>query len=560
MNTLGRLTSPEQFANMIVKTGQNGSILRVKDIGRVDLGAKSYDTLSYYDGSPASSLVVYQSPGSNALDVADRVQRLMEELKKDFPKGVDYKIVYQTSDFVRASIREVVITLIEALILVFIVVFIFLQDWRATMVPALTIPVSIVGAFSLMYLMGFSINMVTMFGLVLAIGIVVDDAIVVVENVDQNMVTHGLAPREASIRAMEEITGAIIGITLVLMSVFLPASFLGGITGQLYRQFSLTIAATTLLSAINAMTLKPVQCAQWLRIQEGEKNVFFRGFNTVFDEITRLYKNAVAFLVRNIPIMLALWAAAMGITYYAFTRVPTGFLPAEDDGLILLNAQLPDGASLERTNAAMKRVMNILKTTDGISHFSVIPGWSILDGNGPTLAGGFAALAPWDERLKKGRTKKVIEAELARKFSEIQAGLVIPFSLPPITGLGQGAGFEMYLEDKGGVGLNVLNEAAGEIVREANAGGLLSGVYTTFRANTPSLFVDVDRDKVLSLKVPLQSVFDTLQAYSGRPMSTTSMNSVAHGRSTSKRTACSARIRTRSIGYRSRTPTGKWSP
>jgi hydrophobic/amphiphilic exporter-1 (mainly G- bacteria), HAE1 family len=515
VDTLGRLTRPEQFAEMIVKTGADGSIVRVKDIGRVDLGAKSYDTLSYFSGVPACTLVVYQSPGSNALDVADRVHGLMEELKRDFPKGVDYKIVYQTSDFVRASIHEVVLTLIEALILVFIVVFVFLQDWRATMVPALTIPVSIVGAFALMYLLGFSINMITLFGLVLAIGIVVDDAIVVVENVDHNMRAYGLDSKEASIRAMEEITGAIIGITLVLMAVFLPASFLGGISGQLYRQFSLTIAATTLLSAINAMTLKPVQCAQWLRVQTGEKNAFFRGFNVVFDKITHAYAGIVTLLVRRVPLMLALWVAAMGLTYFAFTKVPTGFLPAEDDGLILLNAQLPDGASLERTNAVMKQVMEVLKSTDGVTHFSVIPGWSILDGDGPTLGGGFAALAPWDERLKKGRTKRVIEAELAQKFSQIQAGIVFPFSLPPITGLGQGGGFEMWVEDRGGVGLSTLDEIASEMISEANSGGKLRGVNTTFRAKVPGIFVNVDRDKVLTLKVPLQSVFDTLQAYLG---------------------------------------------
>ncbi|MFH0824391.1 MAG: multidrug efflux RND transporter permease subunit [Pseudomonadota bacterium] len=515
VNTLGRLTDPEQFANIIVKTGQSGSIVRVKDVGRVELGAKSYDTLSYLGASPACSMVVFQSPGSNALDVADGVRRLMEDLKKDFPKGVDYKVVYQTSDFVRASIFEVVLTLIEALILVFIVVFVFLQDWRATMVPALTIPVSIVGAFSLMYMMGFSINMITLFGLVLAIGIVVDDAIVVVENVDHNMKARGLGPKEASIKAMEEITGAIIGITLVLMAVFVPASFMGGITGQLYRQFSLTIAATTLLSAINAMTLKPVQCAQWLRIRSGEPNIFFRGFNTVFDRVTDVYTSIVTFLVRHVIVMLLVWGVAIGGTYYAFTKVPTAFLPAEDDGLILINAQLPDGASLDRTQAVMKQVIEILKTTDGIGSFSVIPGWSIIDNNGPTLGGGFAALTPWDERMKKGRNKRVIAAELARKFAQIQEGIVFPFSLPPITGLGQGVGFEMWVEDRGSVGLEALAEASGAMIREANAGGGLRNVNTTFRAGVPGIFVDVDRDKVFTLNVPLQSVFDTLQAYLG---------------------------------------------
>lgn len=515
VNTLGRLTDPEQFADIILKTGSDGSIVHVKDVGRVDLGAKSYDTLSYYNGLPAVTLVVYQTPGSNALNVADSVRRNMDELKKDFPTGVDYKIVYQSSDFVRASIHDVVITLIQAFILVFIVVFIFLQDWRATLVPATTIPVSIIGTFALMYLLGFSINMITLFGLVLAIGIVVDDAIVVVENVDRNMREHGLPAKEASIKAMDEITGAIIGITLVLVAVFVPAALLGGIAGQLYRQFSLTIAVTTLLSAVNAMTLKPVQCSLWLRLQEGEKNVFFRGFDAVFGHITREYTKIVTYLVRHVPVMLLVWAAALGVTYFAFTRVPTGFLPDEDDGLIMLNAQLPDGASLQRTDATMKRVSEILQSTEGIAHFAVLPGSSILDGIGPTLGSGFAALKPWDERLKKGRSKQVIVAELAEKFAHIQDGIVIPFSLPPIMGLGQSAGFEMWLEDRGGVGLTRLDYVANELVREANAEGIFRSVNTTFRAGVPSVFADVDRVKAMSLKVPLQSVFDTLQAYLG---------------------------------------------
>jgi len=515
INTLGRLTDVAQFEDIIVKTGKDGSIVRIKDVGRVELGAKSYDTRSYYNGVPAVTLIVYQTPGSNALDVADEVHRSMEDLKKDFPKGVDYQVVYESSDFVRASIREVVITLIEAFILVFIVVFIFLQDWRATLVPATTVPVSIVGAFAIMYFMGFSINMLTLFGLVLAIGIVVDDAIVVVENVDRNMREHALNAKDASIRAMNEITGAIIGITLVLMAVFIPAAFLGGIAGQLYRQFSLTIAVTTLLSAVNAMTLKPVQCSLWLRPHQGEKNAFYQQFDVIFDRITKGYTAIVSYLVRNVPLMLLIWGAAIGLTYYAFTKVPSGFLPDEDDGLILLNAQLPDGASLQRTDATMRKVMDILKSTEGVAHFSVTPGNSILDGSGPTLGCGFAALQPWEERLKKGRSKQVIMAELAEKFSHIQDGIVFPFSLPPIVGLGQSAGSEMWLEDKAGIGLTRLAQVADEFVKESSGNGELRTVNSTFRATAPAIFADVDRGKALNLKVPLQSVFDTLQAYLG---------------------------------------------
>lgn len=515
VNTLGRLTEVDQFANVIVKTGQDGSVVRMKDVGRVDLGAKSYDTRSYYGGLPAVTLIAYQTPGSNALQVADEVHRLMEELKKDFPRGVDYQVVYASSTFVRASIREVILTLIIAFILVFIVVFIFLGDWRATLVPATTVPVTIIGAFAIMYLLDFSINMLTLFGLVLAIGIVVDDAIVVVENVDRNMTQHGLGPKDASIRAMDEITGPIIGITLVLMAVFIPAAFVGGIAGQLYRQFSLTIAVTTLLSAVNAMTLKPVQCSLWLRPHEGLKNIFFRTFDAAFDRVTEKYAAIVAFLVRHVPLMLLVWALALGLTYYGFTRVPTGFLPNEDDGLILLNAQLPDGASLQRTDATMKQVMKILSSTEGIAYYSVTPGNSILDGTGPTLGFGFASLKPWDERLKEGRSKAAIMAELTEKFSSIQDGIVFPFSLPPIVGLGQSAGSEMWIQDKGGLGLVPLSDVADLMVQDSHSDPQLRSVTSTFTAGAPSIFADVDRTKALTLKVPLQSVFDTLQAYLG---------------------------------------------
>lgn len=515
VDTLGRLRDVDQFGDVVVKTGEGGSLVRVKDVCQVELGGKSYDTKSYFNGKPSATMVIYQTPGSNALQVADEVRRKMEELKKDFPAGVDYKIVYETSEFVRASIREVVITLIQAFILVFIVVWIFLGDWRATLVPATTIPVTIIGAFALMYAMGFSINMITLFGLILAIGIVVDDAIVVVENVDRNMVEHGLSGKDAAIKAMNEITGAIIGITLVLMAVFVPASFLGGISGQLYRQFSLTIAVTTLLSAVNALTLKPVQCALWLRPDRGPKNRFFLMFDAVFERIMFFYTRIISFLVCHVPVMLALWGVAIVVTYLAFTNVPTGFLPQEDDGLIMLNAQLPDGASLQRTEAVMKKVMDILNNTEGITNCSVTPGSSMLDGIGPTLGLGFMSLAPWHERLKKGLGKDVIMTELMEKFSHIKEAVVFPFSKPPINGIGQSGGFELWLEDRSGIGLGRLNEAAQRLVHEAYLDPRVKNVHMTFRAVAPSIYADIDRVKAMSLKVPLQSVFDTLQAYLG---------------------------------------------
>lgn len=515
VSTLGRLVDPSQFEDIIVKTGEGGSIVRIKDVGRVELGGKSYDSNSYYKGFPSATIIVYQSPGSNALNVADSVRNLMAGLKKDFPPDIDYRIIYESSDFVRASIHEVILTLVIAFILVFIVVFVFLQDWRATLVPATTIPVTIIGTFAIMYLLGFSINMLTLFGLILAIGIVVDDAIVVVENVDRNMVEHNLDSKEASIRAMDEITGAIIGITLVLMAVFVPASFLGGISGQLYRQFSLTIAFTTLLSAVNAMTLKPVQCSVWLRPRHGEKNYFFKQFDTVFNRITLAYTRVIEILVRRVPVMLMVWLAALGLTFFIFTKVPTGFLPPEDDGLIMINFQLPDGASLQRTDAVAKKIVAILGNTDGIVDYSVTSGNSILDGMGSNLGLGFASLAPWDERLKKGLSKSAIMTELARKFSQIPEGIVFPFSRPPISGLGVSGGFELWLEDRGGVGIQAMAQVAQDFLAAANHDPNLKQANMTFRVDTPMIFADIDRVKAMSLKVPLQSVFDTLQSFLG---------------------------------------------
>ncbi|MEW6110941.1 MAG: efflux RND transporter permease subunit [Thermodesulfobacteriota bacterium] len=545
IKTLGRLDDVSQFENIIVKTGetaqsgqtgqpgqpgqgrqmgqagqsgqgsQGGRIVRIKDVARVELGGKMYDTLSFMNGVPSATIIVYQAPGSNALQVADEVRKKMDELKKDFPSDVDYKIVYDISDFVRTSIHEVVKTLFEAFILVFLVVFIFLQDWRATLIPAVTIPVSLIGTFAVMALMGFSINMVTLFGMVLAIGIVVDDAIVVVENVERNMTQFGLSAKDAALRAMDEITGAIVGITLVLMAVFVPAAFLGGITGQLYRQFSLTIAFTTLFSAINALTLSPALCALLLRPHHGEKNIFFRTFNNAFERLGNGYTNLVTHGLRKLAVMLIVFAVAVALTYVGFIKIPTGFLPDEDDGLIMINAQLPDGASLERTVNVLNQVGEILKTTKGMGDFTVLPGYSIIDNTGANLGGGFASLKPWDERLEEGRSKEVIMRELLLRFSKIQEAIVFPFSLPPIMGVGQSGGFEMMVQDKGAVGVNVLAQAGAELAAAANAEGEVQGVNSTFRASVPTLFADVDRVKALNMKVPLQSVFDTMQAYLG---------------------------------------------
>lgn len=515
INTLGRLTEVDQFENIIVKTAEGGKVTRVKDIARAELGGKAYDTFSVYNGKPAATVIVYQSPGSNAMQVAGQLEKTMERLKHDFPQGLEYKAIYEISRFIEASIHEVIKTLFEAFVLVFIVVFIFLQDWRATLIPAITIPVSLIGTFAAMAGLGFSINMVTLFGMVLAIGIVVDDAIVVVENVERNMTELGLGPKEAAFRAMDEVTGAIIGITLVLMAVFVPAAFMGGITGELYRQFSLTIAITTLFSAINALTLSPALCALLLRTGHGPKNAFFRAFNSVFDRVTNSYTTVVSGCVRRVGVVMLVFLGLVTLTGLGFMRIPGGFVPLEDDGLILLNIQMPDGSSLERTEATVERVGAILAKTDGIAGYGVLGGYSMIDGAAPNLACFFAPLTPWDERLKKGRSRDVIMKELKAEFGKIQEGMVFAFTLPPIFGLGTGGGFEMQLQDKSGLGLLALQNAGQELSAAATAQPSLTNVFSTFRASVPSVFVDVDREKAFNMGVPLQSVFDAMGAYLG---------------------------------------------
>ncbi|MGC8604628.1 MAG: efflux RND transporter permease subunit [Desulfomonilaceae bacterium] len=515
VNTLGRLTDVSQFENIIVKTGEKGRVTRVKDVARVELGAKSYDTFSVFNGRPAATMVVYQSPGSNALQVADNIQKTMEQLKRDFPQGLEYRAIYEISNFIRASIYEVVKTLFEAFVLVFMVVFIFLQDWRATLIPAITIPVSLIGTFAVMALLGFSINTITLFGMVLAIGIVVDDAIVVVENVERNMTDVGLRAKEAAILAMKEVTSPIIGTTLVLMAVFVPAAFMGGITGELYRQFSLTIAITTLFSSINALTLSPALCAVLLRPSQGSKNILFRGFNRVFDRIASSYMNIVAVCLRRVWLMTLVFVVLVVCATMGFLSVPTGFVPLEDDGLILVNIQMPDGASLDRTESTVKRVERILENTHGIANYGVLGGYSMIDGAAANLGTIFAPLNSWDERVRTGRSREVIMAELTKEFSRIQEGLVFPFTLPPIFGLGTGGGFELQLQDRAGLGLIALQKTGMDLAAAANTQPGLMNVFSTFRATVPNVFVDVDREKVFNLGVPLQSVFDTMAAYLG---------------------------------------------
>lgn len=515
VNTLGRLTNVEQFEDVILKTGEGTRAIRVKDVGKVDLGGKAYDFLSLFKGRPAATMIIYQSPGSNAIELTNSLLKSLEELKKNFPQGIDYRALYKISDFVNASIHEVIKTLFEAFVLVVIVVFIFLQSWRATLIPMITIPVSLIGTFTVMALLGFSINMVTLFGLVLAIGLVVDDAIVVVENVERNMAEFSMSPKEAAIKSMEEVSGAIIGITLVLMAVFVPPAFLGGITGQLFRQFSLTIAITMLFSAINALTLSPALCALILRPGHGSQNVFFRLFNNAFNRTTEWYARIVSWGVRRIAFMMILFLGLVLLTGITYKNVPTGFLPLEDDGLVLVNVQMPDGATLDRTNNAVEQAGKFIDETDGVLSWGALVGYSMIDAARSNLATIFVPLTPWEERLAKGRSREVIMKELSGKFQKIYDGIVFPYTLPPVIGLGTGGGFEMQLLDKGDLGFQSLEQTGTELATAANQQPDLKSVLATFRSTYPNIYIDIDRTKALALKLPLQSVFSTLQTYLG---------------------------------------------
>ncbi|MGD8298241.1 MAG: efflux RND transporter permease subunit, partial [Desulfobacterales bacterium] len=417
--------------------------------------------------------------------------------------------------FVEQSIREVFITLFQAAGLVFLVLFIFLQDWRATVVPAVTIPVSLIGTLAVMLAMGFSLNMLTLFGLVLAIGIVVDDAIVVVEATATH-IENGLKAKEAAIKAMNEVSGPVVATTLVLLAVFVPAAFLPGITGQMYRQFALTIAISTIFSSINALTLSPALAALLLRPPKERKNVFFRGFDTVFRKTENVYAGMVKTFVRRTAIMLLLFLGLLGLTGWQFTRLPTGFLPIEDQGYIMASIQLPDAASLERSQAVLGRINDILTETPGIQDWVSLGGYSLIDGtNASNMATVFIVMNPWEERTDPDLSMAAILANLQRQFVQIQEAIAFVFPPPAITGLGVAGGFQMQLEDRGAVGLGELQKMVREIIQAGNAQSGLTNLNSTFRADVPQLFAEVDRTKAKTIQVPLSSVFNTLQTYLG---------------------------------------------
>jgi HAE1 family hydrophobic/amphiphilic exporter-1 len=526
INTQGRLTEPEQFANIVLKTDAQGHVIRVRDVARVELGAQDYRINAYLDhGQKAVALGVTQQPGSNALATADSVLNTMKELAPDFPPGLKYTVIYNPTEYVSASIREVRKTLGEAVLLVTLVVVVFLQTWRAALIPLLAIPVSLIGAFMVMAGFGASLNNLSLFGLVLAIGIVVDDAIVVVENVERR-IAEGLSPRDAAYRTMDEVGGALIAIALVLVAVFLPTAFIPGISGQFYRQFALTIASATVISCLVSLTLSPAVAALVLR-PHGEATgpargwrrpfqLFGGGFNRVFATLSERYGRLTAHVVRRAPLMLAIYAVLIGFTVWRFGATPTGFIPAQDQGYFITVVQLPPGASLARTDAIVRRVIDASLSTHGVAHAAAFTG---LDGttftNAPNAGTIFLPLTPFEERGKQHVNADKVLDELRAKFSRIPGANVLVIRPPPVRGIGTGGGWKLIVEDRKGAGYKALEAATTDLMLRANQQPALTSVFTLFNTSTPRLWAEIDRDKAELAGVPPEQVFDTLSVYLG---------------------------------------------
>jgi multidrug efflux pump len=586
MTTIGRLANPEEFGEMILKTNPTGGIVRLRDVAKIELGAQGYDQSCSMDGTPSVALSIYQLPGSNALKVATSVRAKVEELRTRFPQGVDYAIVYDTTPFINESIGEVFKTLRDAVILVALVVLLFLQNWRSALIPLVAVPVAVVGTFAVMAAMGFSLNNLTLFGLVLAIGIVVDDAIVVVEAVDHH-IEEGLSPRDATLKAMEQVSGPVIAIGLVLAAVFIPCAFISGIIGQFFRQFALTIAVSTLISAFNSLTLSPALSAlllkprakgayqalprpafviigawlaymatRWLvsndinyspltthqlpdwaistvailvgmivgwllgRPLNYALGLLFGAFNVFFDAATGIYTRAVGvLLILSVPVLIG-YCGLLGLTYWSFTNTPVGFIPAQDKGFLLVNVQLPDAASLERTQKVMKKIEALAKETKGVKHTVSISGQSILmNANAPNFGAMYLMLDDFHERTAAEQSGPALAASLQRQLQEaIGEGTVNVFEPPPVDGLGTAGGFKLMIEDRGDVGAAALQTTVDNIVATGNdplLPGRVQGMFTSFRANTPWLYLDINREQAKRLGVSMTEIFNTLQVYLG---------------------------------------------
>jgi multidrug efflux pump len=526
VNAQGRLQTPEDFANIVVKSGNEGEITRLGDVARVEMGAADYSLRSLLDNKQAVGMGVFQAPGSNALQISENVHAAMADLKKTMPEGVDFDIVYDTTAFVKASIESVIHTLLEAIVLVVIVVILFLQTWRASIIPLVAVPVSIVGTFAVMYMFGFSINALSLFGLVLAIGIVVDDAIVVVENVERN-IEQGLSPVEATYRAMQEVSGPIIAIALVLVAVFVPLAFITGLTGQFYRQFALTIAISTVISAFNSLTLSPALAALLLRGHDAPKDRltrimdkafgwFFRGFNRFFGASSNAYGRGVGAILSRKSLVMGLYVVLLGVTFVLFRAVPGGFVPAQDKQYLIGFAQLPDAATLDRSEDVIRRMTDIALDQPGVANAIAFPGLSI---NGFTNSSNsgivFVTLKPFEERKTPDLSAGAITMQLNQKFGSIQDAFIAMFPPPPVQGLGTTGGFKLQLEDRNGLGFRALDDATKAFLAKAYQTPELAGLYSSYQINVPQLYADLDRVKARQLGVAVTDVFETLQIYLG---------------------------------------------
>jgi len=514
----GRMTSPEEFENIVVRESPSGAVVRVKDVARVELGAQTYSVVSRLDRKDAAIVAVYQVPGSNAVEAANDLKKLMAELKARLPQDVDYVVSLDTTQAVSEGMKEIVLTLIIAIALVLVVVFVFLQGWRATLIPLVAVPVSLVGTFIFFPLFGFSINTLSLFGLVLAIGLVVDDAIVVVEAVERH-IEEGLAPKAAAFKAMEEISGPVVGIALVLAAVFVPTAFIPGITGRLYQQFAVTIAVSVLLSAFNALTLSPALAALLLRPKTsagGPLRVFFAWFNRVFANATEWYVRLCGFLVRKAAFALILLVAfAVGAGWFG-SKVPSSFLPDEDQGYVLINLQLPTAASLQRTDEVAAKIESALANTPGVEHTTSIVGFSLLSLVRTTYnAFFFVTLKPWDERKSRSEQVQAIKERINEELSSLPEGVAFSFSPPAIPGIGNSGGFTFVLEDRAGRDPEFLSSNLNAFLTEARKRPELIGLSTTSLASVPQLYANVDREKVIKQGVSVKAVYQTLQAFMG---------------------------------------------
>ncbi|MCP1445644.1 multidrug efflux pump [Pseudomonas sp. GGS8] len=527
VNTQGRLVSEEEFENIIIRSGENGEITRLKDIARVELGSSQYALRSLLNNQPAVAIPIFQRPGSNAIQISNDVRAKMAELKKNFPEGMDFSIVYDPTIFVRGSIEAVVHTLFEALILVVLVVILFLQTWRASIIPLVAVPVSLIGTFAVMHLFGFSLNALSLFGLVLAIGIVVDDAIVVVENVERN-IGLGLTPVEATKRAMREVTGPIIATALVLCAVFIPAAFISGLTGQFYKQFALTIAISTVISAFNSLTLSPALAAVLLKSHDAPKDRFskvldkifggwlFRPFNRFFDKASHGYVGTVGRVIRSSGIALLLYAGLMVLTFFGFSNTPTGFVPGQDKQYLVAFAQLPDAASLDRTEDVIKRMSDLALKQPGVESAVAFPGLSI-NGftNSPNAGIVFVTLKPFDERKDPSMSAGAIAGALNGQYAGIQEAYMAIFPPPPVQGLGTIGGFRLQIEDRGNLGYDELYKETMNVIAKSRSVPELAGLFTSYTVNVPQVDAAIDREKAKTHGVAVSDIFDTLQIYLG---------------------------------------------